>query len=395
MTVMRIGRLIAHVVRLPLKRTFSHASATRHDSENVLVRCELSDGTIGWGEGVPRSYVTGETPEGCLAQLAATPLAEQLSAECSTWPEVVSLCERFKPALDREDPRGCYGNAMRCAVELSVLDAFGRAFGEPVSSVVQHFEPAQPILDRKREVRYGVVIDAANRGLRRKALVRRIYGIRNCKVKVGARGGDDGDRLRVIRRWIGPRMDLRLDANEAWHANELLAKVEPLLEYRISSIEQPVLHAEVQRLAEFRKSLGVAVMLDESLTSMLDAQAAIAAGTCDLFNIRLSKCGGFLNSLRLAAVAQATGLGYQLGCHPGESGILSAAGRHWACSVANIRYLEGSYDRHLFRRLLTNEDVTFGWGGVAPRLEIPGLGVTVNEAVLHDQTLSRREFILT
>ena len=67
---MRIRQLTAYVVRLPLKRPFTHASATRQDSENVLVRCDLADGTIGWGEGVPRSYVTGETPAGCLAQLA-------------------------------------------------------------------------------------------------------------------------------------------------------------------------------------------------------------------------------------------------------------------------------------------------------------------------------------
>ena len=76
---MRIRSLTAYVVRLPLKRPFSHASATRHDSDNVLIRCELADGTTGWGEGVPRSYVTGETPEGCLEQLAVTQIAEQLS----------------------------------------------------------------------------------------------------------------------------------------------------------------------------------------------------------------------------------------------------------------------------------------------------------------------------
>jgi muconate cycloisomerase len=243
-------------------------------------------------------------------------------------------------------------------------------------------------------VRYGVVIDSGHRGLRRKSLVRRIYGFRDCKVKVGAAGDDDVARLRIIRRWIGPRMDLRVDANEAWHADELRAKVEPLLESGISSIEQPVPHAELASLAELRSSLGVAVMLDESLTGMADANAAIAAGTCDLFNIRLSKCGGFLNSLRLAAAAHAAGLGYQLGCHPGESGILSAAGRHWASSVANIRYLEGSYDRHLFRRLLTNEDMTFGHGGRAPAIDRPGLGITMNESVLRDQTLMRREFAL-
>src|SRR4051794_24228447 len=64
-SAMRIRSLTAYVVRLPLKRPFKHASTTRHESDNVLIRCELADGTTGWGEGVPRSYVTGETPDGC------------------------------------------------------------------------------------------------------------------------------------------------------------------------------------------------------------------------------------------------------------------------------------------------------------------------------------------
>lgn len=387
---MRIRTLTAFVVRLPLKRPFRHASAAREESENVLVRCELADGTLGWGEGVPRSYVTGETPEGCLAQLAATPVAAQLAADCGDWPAVLRLCESFMPVVDREDPRGCYGNALRCAVELSILDAFARLFGEPVSTAASHFAAARPIVKPHELPPYGVVIDAGNRALWRKALVRRLYGFRDCKVKVGAAGDDDAARLRTIRRWIGSRIDLRLDANEAWRADELRARLQPLTQFGISCVEQPVPHAEVAALAELREQIGVPVMLDESFTGMVDAQAAIAGRTCDLFNIRLSKCGGFLASLRLAAVAQDAGIGYQLGCHPGETGVLSAAGRHWATAVAGIRYLEGSYDRYLFRRLPTNEDITFGYGGRAPLLAGPGLGVTMNLAVLDEVTVTKQ-----
>jgi L-alanine-DL-glutamate epimerase-like enolase superfamily enzyme len=141
-----------------------------------------------------------------------------------------------------------------------------------------------------------------------------------------------------------------------------------------------------------RGRICVPIMLDESLTGEIDARSAIEWGSCDLFNIRLSKCGGFLASLRLAAMARGAGLGYQLGCHPGESGVLSAAGRHWASSVANTRYLEGSYDRHLFRRLVTREDITFGYGGRAPALTAPGLGVTIDTAVLAEFTTSERQF---
>jgi muconate cycloisomerase len=177
-------------------------------------------------------------------------------------------------------------------------------------------------------------------------------------------------------------MDLRLDANEAWQADDLPRKLEPLLRNRISCIEQPVPHHQLESLAEVRRQQAVPIMLDESLTSLQDAQRAIALDACDLFNIRLSKCGGFLASLELAALAHVSGVGYQLGCHPGETGILSAAGRHWAASVRGIRYLEGSYDRHLLRELVTCEDVTFGYGGRAPALRRPGLGVTIVPDVL-------------
>jgi muconate cycloisomerase len=392
---MRIRQLTASIVRLPLKRAFVHASAARQESENVLVRCELADGTVGWGEGVPRSYVTGETPEGCLAQLAATPLAEQLAADCDSWADAVRLCESFAPPMDRDNPRGCYGNALRCAVELSILDAFGRLFREPVSNVAHHYPAAAPIVASSDSVRYSAVIDAGNDGLPRKALARRLYGFADCKVKVGHAGDDDMMRLRAIRRWIGRRMDLRVDANEAWPAASVREKIEPLTEFKISCVEQPVPHAEVGRLAELRQQVGVPIMLDESLTSMTDAEAAIAGKTCDLFNIRLSKCGGFLASLRLAATAHAAGLGYQLGCHPGETGVLSAAGRHWASSVGRIRYLEGSYDRFLFRRLLTVEDITFGYGGRAPAIRRPGLGVTIDAKTLREFEVRQKSFAVT
>ncbi|MEM9658764.1 MAG: dipeptide epimerase, partial [Planctomycetota bacterium] len=71
-------------------------------------------------------------------------------------------------------------------------------------------------------------------------------------------------------------------------------------------------------------------------------------------------------------------------------GVLSAAGRHWASSVAEIWFLEGSYDRHLLLRLLTTEDITFGYGGVAPVLTAPGLGVRLDRAAL-DRACRRSE----
>lgn len=378
---MRIRSLTAFAVRIPLKRTVRHASATRRHSDNLVVCCQLSDGTEGWGEGVPRDYVTGESIGGSAGQLRATPLADQLDGECRSWSDVLGLCQRFEPSTPDEDPRSCRSNALRCAVELSILDAFGRVFREPFSRVTWHCDEAAEIRRDRQQVRYSGAITAASaRAEMISGLKMRLYGFAQCKVKVGV--GDDETRLRRIRRLVGSRMDLRVDANEAWSPKEARVRMRSLARYGVSCFEQPVPHDEVDALAELRRELSVPVMLDESLTGLPDARRAIEHQTCDLFNIRLSKCGGFVNSLRLAALARSAGLGFQLGCHPGETGLLSAAGRHWAGSVDHIRYLEGSYDRHVVRESLIREDITFGYGGRAPALTGPGLGVTIDRPAL-------------
>jgi muconate cycloisomerase len=387
---MQIRDITCYRVPLPLRRNVKHATATRAMSESLIVACRLRDGTVGWGEGVPRSYVTGETPEAAFERLVAMPLSTWLDRDCARWSDVIALCEGMELAPAADDPRGMAGNALRCALELAILDAFGRHFGEPLSEVTRHYAPAQAIHATRFELRYSAAI--LSEGSTKewlKALAIRLYGFAQCKVKIGVKGDRDETRLRTIRRWLGAHVDLRLDANGALTAANAKERLEPLLQFSISAIEQPVAHDEVTVCAALRRDLGIKVMLDESLVSVAEAKAAIAAGTCDLFNIRLSKCGGYLRSLQLAAIARQAGLGYQLGCHPGESAILSAAGRHWAASVADLSYLEGSYDRYLNGVSLSREDITFGYGGFAPALTGPGLGITVREEVVSSLATKR------
>lgn len=130
-------------------------------------------------------------------------------------------------------------------------------------------------------------------------------------------------------------------------------------------------------------------MLDESVRSLWEACEALAQGWCDLINIRISKCGGPLASVRLLAAVRAAGGRAQLGCQVGETGLLSAAGRHLACHLSGLEYLEGSYDRYLLAVQLTDPDITFGSGGWAPQLRGPGLGVTVRPKVLERFSVRR------
>ena len=71
----------------------------------------------------------------------------------------------------------------------------------------------------------------------------------------------------------------------------------PLVSFGITSVEQPVPHADVEQLADLRRQIQAPIMLDESLCGLFDAEQAVEHRTCDLFNFRLSKCGGFIPTL--------------------------------------------------------------------------------------------------
>ena len=124
-------------------------------------------------------------------------------------------------------------------------------------------------------------------------------------------------------------------------------------------------------------------MLDESLLTPREAERLVRGGQVDLFNIRISKNGGLIQSLRLAQLAHKTGVDFQLGCMVGETGVLSAAGRIFLELVGRkVRFAEGSYGRFLLRSDITRERLSFGYGGFVRAMSGPGLGVHVQAAKL-------------
>ena len=393
---MKIRSLTAYEVPVQLRKPVRHASHVRYHNDTLIVRCELSDGSTGWGEGLPRTYVTGESIGSVWEHLQTTSF-RPLNDNFQDAHEASDMFDQFTLAgIDPPDgvvPRECFGNAVRCAIELSILDAACRSEQSSIGDFISSLPEGAAVIRQQHEVAYsGVITSMKPRKQFLLAWLMKFGGFAKVKVKVGADGISDRDCLSRIRKVLGPNVDLRLDANEAWTPEDVICHMEPLLPFQPSSLEQPVPHGQVNGLAEVRQTLSVPIMLDESLCSEKDGERAISNQTCDLFNIRLSKCGGLRSSMRLAAMAQANGLGYQLGCQVGETGILTAAGRHFACNVDQIRYLEGSFDRFLVRERLTKENLTFKRRGIAPRLSGAGLGITVD----HDrvQAIARRSIEL-
>ncbi|MEZ6139774.1 MAG: enolase C-terminal domain-like protein [Zavarzinella sp.] len=383
--------IVAHKIRLPLKKVIKHASHVRHDTENIIVRVQLPDGTGGWGEGVPREYVTGESADVGLDLLTQAGISDQL-APVESFSQVLALVEKLELPTVAGDDRRVMGNAARCALELALLDAYGKVYGEPLCNVAKELAPE--LYQFQNEVYYSGAITSARKGLKiRLASWRmRIYGFRSIKVKVGMEGYDDPKRLRMIRNRVGKNVALRVDANEAWSPDEAVAKIQELEPSNLISVEQPIPHENCAALPAIRKQVKTPIMLDESLCGMIDARTAAENGYADAFNLRISKCGGLIPTIRLAQFAQQHGIRYQLGCQVGESAILSAAGRQFATCIKDLLAIEGSFDRHLVQYPLSKEDITFGYGGKAPAIVRTGLGIDVQAEWI--ERLSERQIVL-
>jgi L-Ala-D/L-Glu epimerase len=361
-----VARIDVLTAELPFRFSFGHARAARRSSTNVYVRMHLDDGTVGYGEGVPREYVTGETVETAVDALAEH-LGPALAGHEIRDPDAVPTVfdDALGPAAASAGPT--VDLAARCALELAFLDACGRHFG---CSVRAWLAPAAD-----GALRYDAVIPFFGPGtLAAIALAVKAAHIDKVKIKVGTDLDADLRALRLLRRVLGADADVRVDANAAWTADQALAAIEQMRRYRISAVEQPVAATDIDGLVRLTAATPEKIIVDESL-------ALARAGACDAFNIRVSKCGGLLRSRRIAQIAAEHELACVVGAQVGESGLLSAAGRHLAASI-RPRYLEGSAGRLLLRRDLTQENVMPGWGGRARPYNGAGLGVRVREDVL-------------
>jgi len=373
----KLARLRVRLVTVPLRIAFEHAARSRKHTRNVIVEVVLADGTTGFGEGVPREYVTGESAQDAFQALCDARFTD-IAGGFAGFDELVQFLGGCEPAP--------IGNAAWCALELALLDAFGRSFNRPVSDAASIVLPAH-MIDPRPRARYDAVISAGTSRRRTcRALLYHLFGFRRMKFKVGLDDDDDVRALAAVRRLVGSGVDLRVDANGAWDLERAAGMCERLAPFGISCVEQPLPAGSEDQLPQLRRRTDLPIMLDESLTSLESARRAIERGWCDVFNIRISKLGGFVAAAKTAELARRAGLAYALGCQVGETAILSAAGRHFATTVGGIRYVEGSYDRFLLAGNVTRKPVSFGWGGFARTISGPGLGITIHAPALEAMT---------
>ena len=195
---MKLEALEVFSFPVPFKLVFRHASARRASAENVIVAVRSSDGAIGYGEGCPRDYVTGETIGSAVQFIAEH--RNSIAAEVTSLDGLRGWINRNCEAIDAN-------SAAFCAMELALLDLFGKTQSQPLEALLD-----LPSLDAS--FRYSAVLGDNNR-LLFWLQFRRYWraGFRDFKLKVSGDIGRDRAKIAHFHNRQNQAVRLRLDAN--------------------------------------------------------------------------------------------------------------------------------------------------------------------------------------
>jgi len=376
----RLVQLELFPLRLPFRHPFLHAAAQRSSTDTLIAAALLADGTVGFGEAVPRTYVTGETIESVQYDVR-TVLADSLK---NMQPDNFSEALEQADNLPFQNEQGRNMNCARCCVELALLDAYGKFFQTPLSGIAGWLGfGAFTSLRPDHPVRVSGILDGSRLArTKHRFRLMRWFGMHDFKLKLG--GPHDEENLKIIykklkRSFRNERLSWRVDANGAWDIDTAVAMSEILSQMEVYCLEQPIAAGDQSHWKTLADLSQVPLMADESLLSSEDAEYFAQNDLVDYFNIRISKNGGLLPSLRLAEIAYKWGREHILGAMVGESGILAAAGIQFLQMVPHTAAAEIAYSTFLLREDLVSPPIRFGYGGKLRKLNGPGLGIEVKK----------------
>jgi len=353
-------------LQIPFRRAYKHALADHRASNTVLAKVTTDTGVIGWGETVPRRYLTGETPQGVIDCINNKLWPSVRETEIAAFDDIRSILEPLCDLSQKERTTAAY-----CALELALLDAAGKDYNTNAGGILGPM--------KRRGVRYTAPVDdVPPKDAMRRAFIFRLLGFRDFKVKVGQEG--DIELVRAVRKVVGNKANIRVDANCAWDAQTAVRKAQRLAGLGVSSMEQPTPADDIEAMAEVAKHSPIPIMADESLCTVEDAEQLARKKACGIFNVRLAKCGGLPGAKKIIDFAARRGIAWQLGCLVGETSILAAAER------ALLSRMQGSiHVEYPFTRQLLLDHICKSPGPRLPRGRAriaesgPGLGISLNE----------------
>ena len=329
--------LTYHTIDLKLKHSFRISRSVTEVKKNVIVTIDE-----GIGEAAPSAYY-GENAETVIECL------EKVKDQIGDDPfQIESVLSNLNERIE--------GNSSaKAGIDIALHDLMGKRLNTPLYKLLG--------LDRKAPLvtSYTIGIDTPEK-MKEKTKESKDFLI--YKVKVGVE--NDIEMVKAVREVTDAK--IRVDANAGWTPDEAIEKIKRLAEYDIEFVEQPIDPEDKEGLLKIKKNVNVPIFIDEHLMTSKDILKFV--GLCNGINIKLAKCGGIREALRMIHVARSHDLLVMIGCMI-ESSVGITAAAHIG-SLVDFLDLDGNL-------LLTNDP----YAGV--RLEkgklylsdLPGLGVRI------------------
>ena len=315
---MKITRIRTALLNAPLKNPFV-TSLRRVDAlEDLVVVIECNDGSVGYGEGAPTPVITGETIGSMQAAIA-------LIEPYLTGMEI----EDFDSLLDHVHSHIVKNTTAKSALEIALFDLRARSLAQPLYKMLG---------GEKKEFETDITISMGE-------ITKMItdcqeavsLGYKTLKIKIGDDPQKDIERIIAIHEALDRSIQLRLDANQGWTAEQSVELLQGIEKRGIIAefIEQPVAADDIEGLKYIKERVQTPLLADESIFSLKDARRLLERDAIDYVNIKLAKTGGISQALALADLSHDFGVKCMIGCML-EGPVSVTAGVHVASAKADV-----------------------------------------------------------
>lgn len=359
---MKITQVKLGMISVPLRVPFKTALRSVESVEDVIVEIHTDTGHIGYGEAPPTGVITGDTTGAIIGALQDHLIKTIKGKDVDDFEDLMKAVN------------GCIlkNTSAKAAVDMALWDLYGQLYKIPVYKLLG---------GSRKKIVTDITISVNSPDEMARDAVNAIERGYDClKVKVGSNPSLDVERLSAIRQAIGNDCLLRIDANQAWAPKEAVKLLNQMQEkgLMIEFVEQPVKAHDFDGLKYVTERSYVPVLADESVFSPEDAVKIMQMRAADLVNIKLMKCSGIYNALKIASAAEVYGVECMIGCML-EAKVSVNAAVHLACAKQIITKID------LDGPVLCSEDPVIG-GAVFHEKDItvsdePGLGIKGIEGI--------------
>ena len=314
-TQVRLGR-----ISTPLRVPFKTALRTVNSVEDVIVELHTDTGAVGYGEAPPTGVITGDTTGAILGAIQDHIAPALLGRDLDEFEDLTAAVQK---AL-------VHNTSAKAAVDMALWDLLGQKYSAPVYRMLG---------GARRNIVTDITISVnPPEEMARDARTAVQRGYDCLKVKVGIDPELDVARLAAVRQAVGRDIKLRIDANQAWNAKQAVRILNQMQEkgLDIEFVEQPVPAADLEGMQYVTRHADVPVLADESVFSPADALRIMQTGAADLVNIKLMKCGGIREALKINAICESAGIEVMLGCMAEESNLGITAAASLGAATKNI-----------------------------------------------------------